>query len=54
MLTPRQYNIAFRCKVEGQINNGNYVPKGKVPVKCIGDQSKCVKGPKQPMYVWLQ
>lgn len=49
-----QYNIAFRCKVDGQVNGNNRIWQGKVPVKCDTDPSKCVKGPKQPMYVWLK
>ena len=53
MLT-MQYNIAYRCKVDGQTNDNNQVPKGQVPVNCENDQSKSVKGPKQPMYVWMK
>nr|XP_019051361.1 hypothetical protein I302_01810 [Kwoniella bestiolae CBS 10118]OCF30291.1 hypothetical protein I302_01810 [Kwoniella bestiolae CBS 10118] len=46
------YNIAYRCQVTGQTNSANTVQKGAVPNKCDNNPSKCVKGPKTPMYLW--
>ncbi|OCF78392.1 hypothetical protein I204_00332 [Kwoniella mangroviensis CBS 8886] len=46
------YNVAYRCQVTGQTNSANTVQRGAVPNKCDNNPSKCVKGPKTPMYLW--
>ncbi|QRV75229.1 hypothetical protein RhiJN_03244 [Ceratobasidium sp. AG-Ba] len=46
------YMNGFQCRITGATHN-TPIPKGKVPVKCADDKSKCVKGPKVPMY-WDQ
>ncbi|KAG9122696.1 hypothetical protein FRC07_000807 [Ceratobasidium sp. 392] len=46
------YMNGFQCRITGATSN-TPVPKGKVPVDCTNDRSKCVKGAKLPMY-WDQ
>jgi hypothetical protein len=46
------YNNLYRCTVTGQTNSANKVQRGAVPVDCSTDSSKCVKGPKTPMYLY--
>jgi len=45
------YNIIYRCTVTGATSKG-IVQRGAVPVDCTGDSSKCVAGPKTPMYTY--
>ena len=40
------YMEGFRCRVVGKTGDSAVAP-GVPPVWCEGDQSKCVKGPKQ-------
>ncbi|ELU37011.1 proteasome regulatory subunit 12 [Rhizoctonia solani AG-1 IA] len=46
------YMNNFQCKITGATSN-TPIPQGQVPVRCVGDPSKCVKGAKQPFY-WDQ
>ncbi|KAH7341923.1 hypothetical protein B0J17DRAFT_693959 [Rhizoctonia solani] len=46
------YMNGFQCKVTGATAT-TAIPKGQVPVRCVDDPSKCVKGAKQPFY-WDQ
>jgi len=46
------YMNGFQCNVTGATSN-TPIPQGKVPVRCADDSSKCIKGPKQPIY-WDQ
>ncbi|KDN50638.1 hypothetical protein RSAG8_01136, partial [Rhizoctonia solani AG-8 WAC10335] len=46
------YMNGFQCNVTGATAT-TPVPKGQVPVRCVDDSSKCVKGAKQPFY-WDQ
>ena len=46
------YNNLYRCTVTGQTNAANKVQRGAVPQECGSDSSKCVKGPKTPMYLY--
>ncbi|KAG8714139.1 hypothetical protein FRC11_009714 [Ceratobasidium sp. 423] len=46
------YMNGFQCKVTGATAT-TAIPKGQVPVRCVDDSSKCVKGAKQPFY-WDQ
>ncbi|CAE6456659.1 unnamed protein product [Rhizoctonia solani] len=46
------YMNGFQCKITGATAT-TAIPKGQVPVRCVDDPSKCVKGAKQPFY-WDQ
>jgi hypothetical protein len=47
------YFNAFKCKVSSPGNGGNKIAKGKPAVNCEDDKSKCVAGPKQPMFLFV-
>lgn len=46
------YMNGFQCNVTGATST-TPVAAGQVPVRCVDDSSKCVKGAKQPFY-WDQ
>ena len=46
------YMNAFQCKITGATAT-TPIPQGQVPVRCVDDSSKCIKGAKQPFY-WDQ
>ncbi|CAE7224843.1 unnamed protein product [Rhizoctonia solani] len=46
------YMNGFQCNVTGATAT-TPIPRGQVPVRCVDDPSKCVKGAKQPFY-WDQ
>lgn len=46
------YMNGFQCNVTGATST-TPVAQGQVPVRCVDDSSKCVKGAKQPFY-WDQ
>ncbi|SJK99699.1 uncharacterized protein ARMOST_03010 [Armillaria ostoyae] len=49
---PNMYMLPYKCKVTGATSTIP-VAKGKPPVWCEDDRSKCVSGPKQMLY-WHQ
>jgi len=46
------YNNMYRCKVTNP-GTGKVVGKPQPAKLCAGSSSTCVKGPKQPNYVWM-
>ncbi|CAE6400146.1 unnamed protein product [Rhizoctonia solani] len=46
------YMNGFQCNITGATAT-TPIPRGQVPVRCVDDSSKCVKGAKQPFY-WDQ
>lgn len=46
------YNNLYRCTVTGNTDSTKVVQKGLVPKDCTGNPSGCVKGAKQPMYLY--
>lgn len=46
------YNTLYRAKVTGLVSSNSKIGPGKVAKYCADDQSKCVTGPRQPMYVF--
>ncbi|CAE6442792.1 unnamed protein product [Rhizoctonia solani] len=46
------YMNNFQCNITGA-NGTTPIPAGQVPVRCVDDPAKCVKGAKQPFY-WDQ
>jgi len=46
------YNNMYRCKVTSP-GTGKVVGKPQPAKLCAGSSSTCVKGPKQPNYVWM-
>lgn len=47
----RQYNVMYRCKITGG-KKGWMVDTPKTSSLCDADQSSCVPGAKQPLYVY--
>jgi len=48
-----KYNNVYRCNVTGATSNHELpLGVGQVPKECESNPADCVKGPKQPIYVW--